>query len=223
MTSDIVTALPAVSLSGIRVAYDGREVLSDANAEMHAGELAVIVGANGAGKSTLLEVIAGTKPAAGVRAVDGPLAFVPQRATIPPRLPVTVHDVVAVGVWGRIGLWRRGGADLRMRVSAALDRLGIADLARRPFGELSGGQQQRALLAHGLARAADVLLLDEPTTGLDRDSSARILTVLRAEAAAGTAVVCVSHDPAVIDAADRVIRIADARAEVEHRGGGALP
>lgn len=221
MTSDLATA---VSLSGIRVAYDGREVLAGATAEMHSGDLTVIVGANGAGKSTLLEVIAGTTPvAAGTRAVDGALAFVPQRAAIPPRLPVTVHDVVAVGVWGRIGMWRRGGAELRMRVSAALDRLGIADLARRPFGELSGGQQQRALLAQGLARGADVLLLDEPTTGLDRDSSARILEVLRAEAAAGAAVVCVSHDPAVIDAADRVIRIADARAEVEHRGGGALP
>lgn len=176
------------------------------------GMLTVIVGPNGAGKSTLLEVIAGTRDlSSGTRRVRGHVAFVPQRAAIPPRLPVSVRDVVSVGAWGRLGLWRRMDSSARGAVARAMERLDIVTLARHPFASLSGGQQQRALLAQGLARDADLLLLDEPTTGLDTASSLRIPTVLREEAARGAAVVCVSHDPAVIEDADRVIRLHDGR------------
>lgn len=214
---------PVARVTNIRVRFDGVDALHGVDAVVPAGMLTAVIGPNGAGKSTLLEVLAGTRaPAAGTRQVRGTVAFVPQRAAIPPGLPVSVRDVVSVGVWGRIGL-RPMDAAGRSAVHRAMVRLDIARLARHPFASLSGGQQQRALLAQGLARSAQLLLLDEPTTGLDAASSLRIRTVLRDEAARGAAVVCVSHDPAVIADADRLIRLADGAvvADVREREGGA--
>lgn len=178
----------------------------------------MIAGPNGAGKTTLLEVIAGTRsPSSGTRTATGAVAFVPQRTAVSDRLPVTVRDVVTVGTWGRIGPWRRADADSRAAVDDALDRLGIAQLARTPFGALSGGQRQRALLAQGLARRADLLLLDEPTTGLDQDSGDRIRVIMSTEARRGAAVVCVSHDPAVLEHPDRLLYLTDGHLVSETR------
>ncbi|MBT2484700.1 MULTISPECIES: zinc ABC transporter ATP-binding protein AztA [unclassified Microbacterium] len=212
MSSSSAAAETAARLTHVHVAFEGREALCGVEAEIHAGSLTVIAGPNGAGKSTLLEVLAGTRvPTSGSRRVSGSVAFVPQRASIPPRLPVSVKDVVSVGTWGRLGFWRRMDSTARELVDRSLERLDIHGLARHPFTSLSGGQQQRALLAQGLAREADVLLLDEPTTGLDAASSLRIRAVLREEAARGVAVVCVSHDAAVIGDADRVISLSEGR------------
>ena len=206
-----VTA-PVVRLRAVRVDFAGRSAVRDVDLDVAPGEVAVIAGPNGAGKTTLLEVVAGTRPpSSGVRAATGAVAFVPQRTAVSDRLPVTVRDVVTVGAWGRSGPWRRLDADARAAVDDSLERLGITRLAKRPFAALSGGQRQRALLAQGLAGRADLLLLDEPTTGLDSESGERIRALLRAEARRGAAVVCVSHDPAVIGAADRVIHLADGR------------
>lgn len=189
--------------------FSGKPALCGVDLDAARGALTVIAGPNGAGKSTLLEVLAGTLvPTRG--SVDlGPLsrAFVPQRAAVSETLPLTVRDVVTVGAWGRVGPWRPLGGVGRRAVDEALDRLDLADLQRSPFGVLSGGQRQRALLAQGLARGADVLLLDEPTTALDASSAARILDAVRSEAARGVAVVCVSHDPALIEVADAVVRL----------------
>lgn len=214
MPSDLPSRLPsavAAELAAVCVAYDGRDVLHDVDLVIDRGDLAVIAGANGAGKSTLLEALAGTTPLrSGERMLRAAVAFVPQRAAVSARLPVSVRDVVMVGTWGR-GRRRPPRAEVRARVDRALARLDITPLAARPFATLSGGQQQRTLLAQGLAREAELLLLDEPTTGLDAESGRRIRAVLRDEAARGTAVVCVSHDPAVLDEADRVIRVVDGR------------
>ncbi len=202
----------AARLTSIHVSFEGRAALSAVDVDVRAGALTVITGPNGAGKSTLLEVLAGTRvPASGTRSVSGAIAFVPQRAAIPMRLPVTVNDVVSVGTWGRLGPWRPMDSTARALVKDSLERLDIHALARHPFASLSGGQQQRTLLAQGLARKADLLLLDEPTTGLDAASSLRIRAVLREEAERGAAVVCVSHDPAVIGDAEDTIRLADGR------------
>ncbi|MFK0402503.1 zinc ABC transporter ATP-binding protein AztA [Microbacterium sp. NPDC090225] len=199
---------PAARLSDVHVAFDGVDVVCGVDLHVAPGELAAIAGPNGAGKSTLLEVLAGTRsPRRGQRAVPGAVAFVPQRAAIPPRLPVTVRDVVAVGAWGRLGPWRRADASAHAAVARSLSRMEITELASSPYASLSGGQQQRTLLAQGLARQADLLLLDEPTTGLDADSSRRIRSVLREEADRGVAVVCVSHDAPLLEAADRVVRL----------------
>lgn len=212
MSSPTRTGVVAARLRSIHVSFDGRAALSEVDADIRAGALTVITGANGAGKSTLLEVLAGTRaPASGTRSVTGAIAFVPQRAAIPPRLPVSVQDVVSVGAWGRLGPWRRMDPTARELVRCSLERLDIHALARHPFASLSGGQQQRALLAQGLARSADLLLLDEPTTGLDAASSLRIRAVLREEVERGAAIACVSHDPALIGGADDAIRLSDGR------------
>ncbi|NRG41002.1 metal ABC transporter ATP-binding protein [Rathayibacter sp. VKM Ac-2835] len=207
---------PRVALRGIGVDFGGRTALDGVDLDLPPGSLAVVAGPNGAGKSTLLEVIAGTRqPTRGERSVSPAIAFVPQRTAVSDRLPVTVRDVVTVGVWGRTGRWRRVGAELRAVVAAAMERLEISALAGEAFAVLSGGQRQRTLLAQGLARGADLLLLDEPTTGLDAASAERIREILRAEAERGVTVVCVSHDPAVIALADRVVPLADGRLQSE--------
>ncbi len=196
----------------MRVSFSDREAITDVDLDVQPGVVTVIAGPNGAGKSTLLEVIAGTRsPSSGTRTATDAIAFVPQRTAVSDRLPVTVRDVVTVGAWGRTGPWRRLDTDSRAAIDDAMDRLRITGLAQQPFASLSGGQRQRTLLAQGLARKADLLLLDEPTTGLDADSADRIRSVLRAEADRGVAVVCVSHDPAVIAAADHVVRLAEGR------------
>ncbi|GAB3087407.1 zinc ABC transporter ATP-binding protein AztA [Nocardioides zeae] len=201
---------PCVQLRDVDVAFGARAALRDVSLDLHAGAVTVVAGPNGAGKSTLLEVVAGTRvPSRGSRTATGSVAVVPQRAGVSDLLPITVRDVVAVGTWGRLGAWRRADAAARAAVDEALQRLEVADLARRPYGALSGGQRQRALLAQGLAARADLVLLDEPTTGLDAASGERIRAVMADEAARGAAVVCVSHDPAVLAGADRIVALAD--------------
>ncbi|WXZ49725.1 ATP-binding cassette domain-containing protein [Clavibacter tessellarius] len=141
---------PAVALRGVRVDFGDRRALDGVDLDLLPGTLTVIAGPNGAGKSTLLEVVAGTRaPAAGTRSAADRAAFVPQRAAVSDRLPVTVRDVVTVGAWGRSGRWRRLDADARRAVDDALDRLGLIPLASQGFAALSGGQRQRALLAQG--------------------------------------------------------------------------
>ncbi|WP_336630406.1 MULTISPECIES: metal ABC transporter ATP-binding protein [unclassified Microbacterium] len=208
-----MTSLPAVRpmdavaarLRGVGVSFRGVPAILDVDLDVEVGELTVITGPNGAGKSTLLEVIAGARdPSVGGHvAAPEAVAFVPQRAQVPDGLPVTVRDIVRAGTWGRRGPRVRRRADRRRVIAEAIDRMDLGALTDRPFGELSGGQRQRALLAQALAGRPRLLLLDEPTTGLDRASSARIRTVMRDEADGGAAVVCVSHDAAVIGDADR--------------------
>ena len=202
----------AADLVDVHVSFGDRAALAGVDVHIPSGAVTVITGPNGAGKSTLLEVLGGTRAmTSGSRAVPGTVAFVPQRAAIPERLPVTVRDVVTVGAWGRVGWWRRIDADARELIDLSMERLGIEGLASTPFTALSGGQQQRALLAQGLARGADLLLLDEPTTGLDAESALRIRAVLREEADRRVAVVCVSHDDALLGDADRTVRLRDGR------------
>ncbi|MDT9594981.1 zinc ABC transporter ATP-binding protein AztA [Nocardioides zeae] len=199
-------------LRDVHVVFGLRPALCGVDVDVRAGEVLAVAGPNGAGKSTLLEVLAGTRvPTGGTRSTGAATAFVPQRAAVPDSLPITVRDVVTLGAWGRLGPWRRLDATARAAVEEALGRMGVADLARKPYASLSGGQRQRALLAQGLARGADLLLLDEPTTGLDRASGDAIRVAVRDEAGRGVAVVCVSHDPVVLAEADRVLHLEDGR------------
>lgn len=201
--------LTAVLARALRVDYSGTLALDGVDVDLHAGALTVIVGPNGAGKSTLLEVLAGARePSTGtVEVAQRTRAFVPQRAAVSPHLPLTVRDVVSVGAWGRTGPLRRLTAAHRAAIDGAMQRLDIAPLARHPFSSLSGGQRQRALLAQGLAREADILLLDEPTTGLDAASAQLNRAAIAHEVARGATVVCVSHDDRLIADADHLIRL----------------
>ncbi|SDO94102.1 zinc/manganese transport system ATP-binding protein [Microbacterium sp. ru370.1] len=203
----------ALSARALRVTFGGTTALDEVDLDVPRSALTVIVGPNGAGKSTLLEALAGARePSAGrVDAHGLARSFVPQRAAISEHLPLTVRDVVSVGAWGRAGAFRPLRAADRAAVDEALQRLDIATLARRPFGVLSGGQRQRALLAQGLARRADVLLLDEPTTGLDAASAHLNRAAIADEIGRGATVVCVSHDQRLIAAADHIVELTDGR------------
>ncbi|MEQ8145934.1 zinc ABC transporter ATP-binding protein AztA [Streptomyces sp. OP7] len=203
-----------LSLSGVCAGYPGRPVLREISAEIPKLAMTVLVGPNGSGKSTLLGVLAGViQPTAGDlhRGGDRPPAFVPQRGAVGDTLPLTVRQAVEMGRWGERGTWRRLTRRDHATVDAALDRLEIRDLASRQLGELSGGQRQRALIAQGLAQEADLLLLDEPTTGLDPEARERIGTLLRALVADGVTVVQATHDLDVARTADACLLLRDGR------------
>lgn len=186
-----------VALDEVSAGYAGRPVLRRLSARIPASATTALVGPNGSGKSTLLGVIAGVIPVAAGEVTyrtGGRPAFVVQRSRVADVLPLTVRDAVTMGRWARRGPWRRLSRSDRRVVEASMERLGIADLAGRQLGELSGGQRQRALVAQGLAQEAELLLLDEPTTGLDTAARQLITEVLAEEVADGVTVVQATHD-----------------------------
>lgn len=173
-----------------------------------------LVGPNGSGKSTLLGVLAGViRPITGVLEHAGgrPPAFVPQRGAVGDALPLTVRQTVEMGRWGERGPWRRLRRQDRAAVDSALERVGIAGLASRQLGELSGGQRQRTLIAQGLAQESDLLLLDEPTTGLDPEARERMATLLTELVADGVTVVHATHDLDAARSADACLLLREGR------------
>ncbi|MDN4640907.1 zinc ABC transporter ATP-binding protein AztA [Agreia sp. PsM10] len=193
----------------IEVRFDRTTALSGVSADFTAGTVTALSGGNGSGKSTLLGVLAGTiTPQSG--RVLGPTrrpALVVQRSAASDTLPLSVLEVVSMGRWAHRGMWRRLDAGDRETVQSCMRALGIQNLAERPLGSLSGGQRQRALVAQGLARRADVLLLDEPTAGVDADAQHCIVAALRAEARRGAIVVHATHEPSVLHEADAILRL----------------
>ena len=179
-----------------------------------AGAVTAIIGPNGAGKSTLLHAIAGLlAPRAGSLDVDagdgrGGVAYVLQATKVNEHLPLTVRETVAMGRYPARGLLGRLRDEDRAAVDRAIAAVGLTDLAGRSLHELSGGQRQRAFVAQGLAQEAQVLLLDEPITGLDLVSRQHILDAIVAERAAGTAVVATTHDLGDAAAADHLLLLA---------------
>ncbi|MGW4728232.1 zinc ABC transporter ATP-binding protein AztA [Streptomyces shenzhenensis] len=205
---------PRVRFAELCAGYPGRPVLRQLSAQIPKLATTALVGPNGSGKSTLLGVLAGViHPASGELHHDGarPPAFVPQRGAVGDTLPLTVRQTVEMGRWGERGPWRRLTRRDHATVDAALDRLGIGELASRQLGELSGGQRQRALIAQGLAQESDLLLLDEPTTGLDPEARGRIGALLTALVADGVTVVQATHDLEVARAADACLLLQDGR------------
>jgi zinc/manganese transport system ATP-binding protein len=161
-----------VRFSNLEAGYRGRPVLRQLSGSVPALAMTALVGPNGSGKSTLLGVLAGVIQATAgqLRYAEGrPPAFVPQRGAVGDTLPLTARQTVEMGRWNERGLWRPLTRRDRTVVDSAMERLGVADLAARQLGELSGGQRQRVLIAQSLAQRSDLLLLDEPTTGLDPD------------------------------------------------------
>jgi ABC-type Mn2+/Zn2+ transport system ATPase subunit len=187
-----------IEIAGMTVGYEGGPpVLSDVDLTIRQGELVALVGANGAGKSTLLKVIVGLLPPfhGTVRVLDtepreaaGRMAYLPQAEEIRWDYPLLVDDVVAMG---RIG---RRGAVVPGAERAALERVSASDLARRSVGALSGGQRQRVLLARALLADPEVLLLDEPATGVDPATEEQLMGVLSDLAAGGKTVLVSTHD-----------------------------
>lgn len=194
--------LPSIQLRQVTAVYDGVTALAQVSFALAQGDQVAVVGPNGAGKSTLFNIIAGTlKPAQGTVTIygSGPqghicVGYVPQRNRIDWRFPVTVYDVVMMGRVSKIGLLRWPRPQDRAMVAQALERVGMSALAKRQIGELSGGQQQRVFLARALAQEAELLLLDEPLTGLDLPSQETILALLAQLRQQGVTVLVATHD-----------------------------
>ncbi|WP_128819124.1 zinc ABC transporter ATP-binding protein AztA [Streptomyces sp. S063] len=204
----------SIHFSELCAGYPGRPVLHQVTGEITKLTSTALIGPNGSGKSTLLGTLAGViKPTSGdlFRTGDRPPAFVPQRGAVGDTLPLTVRQTVEMGRWGERGPWRRLTARDHAAVDATLDRLGIGDLASRQLGELSGGQRQRTLIAQGLAQESDLLLLDEPTTGLDPEARDRIGSLLTALVADGVTIVQATHDLEVARAADACLLLREGR------------
>ncbi len=207
------TVVEAVAAEALTVRRGAHTALADVDVTLPMGAVAAFVGPNGSGKSSFLHAVAGlVQPASGsVRVLGLPpraarrrVAYVLQRTRLNAVLPVSVREVVAMGTWPRDG----GRAARRHAVDRALEAVDIADLADRQLAELSGGQRQRALVAQGLAQGADVLLLDEPVTGLDLVSAERIRIAVAREQARGCTVIVATHDLAEAEQADVVVLLA---------------
>ncbi|MFI0240311.1 zinc ABC transporter ATP-binding protein AztA [Streptomyces sp. NPDC016845] len=201
-----------VHVTGLCTGYPGRPVLQQLSADIPKFAMTALVGPNGSGKSTLLGVLAGViRPTSGTVRHEGgrPPGFVPQRAAVADALPLTVRQTVEMGRWAERGPWRRLTRRDRAMVDAALDRLGIGDLAARQLGEVSGGQRQRALIAQGLAQESDLLLLDEPTTGLDPQARELIGTLLAHLVTDGVTIVQATHDLTAARLADTCLLLHD--------------
>ncbi len=198
-----VPSNPAVAVSEATVGYGERPALEQVTFEVPRGSLVAIVGPNGGGKTTLLKLVAGLlKPWSGTLSILGlqpgaaarRVAYVPQAELVDWSFPVSVWDVAMMGRYTRIGPLRRPRSVDRAAVSAALRRVGMADLGRTQIGALSGGQRRRAFLARAIAAEPDLYLLDEPVTGVDVTTQEDLMALLRAEVQAGKTVLATTHD-----------------------------
>jgi iron complex transport system ATP-binding protein len=212
-----VEPAPAVRIDGLTVRYGPILALDDAHLTVEPGQIVAVIGPNGSGKSTLLSAISGlVQPTRGSVRVHGRpprqgsprVAHVLQTTIANEAVPLTVIETVRMGCYARTGPFRPLSRQDRAAVADAVERMRIGDLARRQLHELSGGQRQRVYVAQGLAQRADVLLLDEPITGLDLITQETITEVMRAERAAGRAVVFTTHDVGTARLADRTVLVA---------------
>ncbi len=200
--SDHDKSAPSLQLDRVTVQYNGQSVLREVSFALEAGEQIAVVGPNGAGKTTLFRAIAGTlEPTSGTVHVygHGPgghicIAYVPQRSEVDWKFPATVQDVVMMGRIQKIGLLRWPSKRDWQFVRRSLDRVGIRNLAAEQIGDLSGGQQQRVFLAQALAQEAELLLLDEPLTGLDLPSQEAIFEILGELKKQNVTVLMAMHD-----------------------------
>ena len=216
----------AAILSAQDLCYQiGHRVLIDKiNLKIEPGESIALLGANGAGKTTLLRLLLGVLPAtSGAIYLEGKrltewarrdvarrIAYVPQQHT--PHFPFTVRQMVEQGRLPQQGLFRSMDADLHERVSLALETMGIADLGERVYTQLSGGERQLVLLARALLQETPLILLDEPTNGLDYGNQLRLLERLRSIADSGRSILTITHCPEhALLAANRVWALQDGR------------
>jgi ABC-type Mn2+/Zn2+ transport system ATPase subunit len=188
-----------IDVRGLTVGYRGDPAIEDISFHIHVGERIAIIGQNGAGKSTLLKAIMGLlTPRAGVITIADEgrnrLGYVPQHEDVNWDFPVTVRDVVMMGCARQIGWLRWPRSEHHARVRLALERVGLAHLADRQVGELSGGQRRRVFIARALAQQADILILDEPFSGVDASAQAELMDVLDALNRDGLTILLSTHD-----------------------------
>src|SRR5574340_1458806 len=193
---------PILKVEGLTVEYESGMALDNLAFELQRGERLAVVGPNGAGKSTLFKVIAGVlRPSRGLVEVAGHepgghicIAYVPQRSQVDWNFPATVADVVMMGRAGKLGFVRWPNAHDWELVHQALNTVRLTDLADRQISELSGGQQQRMFIARALAQEAELMLMDEPLSGLDLPAQEGILKLLDTLQAQNVTVMVATHD-----------------------------
>lgn len=213
--------MSVVRCEHVHVTRDGNPVLADISFTLEPGRFLGVVGPNGAGKTTLLRALLGLVPitSGSIEVLGRPagassdqarqIGYVPQRHTIAAHFPARVRDIVLMGRLAHFGLWRRPRAADRSAVDEALARVGILDRIDRPIGSLSGGEQRRVMLAQALCASGRLLVLDEPTIGLDLPAEHDFYELLRSlQRSLGLSVIAVSHDLlALAAAADELICI----------------
>ncbi len=193
---------PILSVSELTVRYEAATALEAVSFTLQSGERVAVVGPNGAGKSTLFKVIAGVlPPTAGEVSVFGQrpgghicIAYLPQRNLVDWNFPATVADVVMMGRVGKLGLFRHPSRRDWQIVRQALMQVGLEGLQKRQIGELSGGQQQRMFIARALAQEAELLMMDEPLSGLDLNSQEAIFDILDDLRTRQVTVLVATHD-----------------------------
>ena len=206
--------LPALSVDDLTVAYHEKPAIWDIDLEVPEGALMGIIGPNGAGKSTLIKAVLNLIPrAAGAVAFYGKpyeaarslVGYVPQRGSVDWDFPASALDVVTMGLYGKLGWFRRPRKSERELALAALDQVGLLDFAGRQISQLSGGQQQRTFLARALVQDAQLYFMDEPFAAVDAVTEKAIIDILRQLNQRGKTVLVVHHDlQTVADYFDRV-------------------
>lgn len=193
----------AVEAEELNVNYGKTSILWDLSFQIPQGVLVGVIGPNGAGKSTLLKAALGLmRPLSGKISLLGRsasevrkrVAYVPQRESVDWDFPITAEEVVLMGRYGRLGLFRRPRQADREAAAAALEQVGMSAFASRQISQLSGGQQQRLFIARALVQNADLFLLDEPFVGVDLATEKAIMALLRKQKELGKTVLIVHHD-----------------------------
>ena len=209
--------MTSIRASALAVGYGKHPVVDNISFTLQPGELLVLIGTNGSGKSTLLKTLAGLigplhgdLTLLGSPAGDLPtrVAYLPQHPVSSHTLPLCVQDVVSMGRFAHLGLFKRSTNTDRSIVLKSMKRTGIDGQANDPIRDLSGGQQQRTHLAQVLARRAEVLLLDEPTAGLDLNGRQAVAELIATERARGVTVVLATHELADAESANLVMLLA---------------
>lgn len=194
---------PAINIQHLTVSYGPVPALLDVSLQIPQGTLVGVIGPNGSGKSTLMKSILGfLKPDVGEVQVFGQsldrargrVAYVPQRGSVDWDFPITVRDVALMGRYGHVPWWKELSQRDRKLADEALEMVRMSELANRQIGQLSGGQQQRVFMARAMAQGANILLLDEPFSGVDAATERAILDVLERTKKTGRTLVVVHHD-----------------------------
>ncbi|MBN3581980.1 metal ABC transporter ATP-binding protein [Algoriphagus aestuarii] len=194
---------PILEIHDLIVSYDQSPVLWNVDLSLPSGKLIGILGPNGAGKSTLIKAIMGlVTPSSGyvkvfdktLEEVRSQISYVPQRESVDWNFPASVLDVVMMGTYGKLGLFKRPGKKEKDIALSCLDQVGMMSFVNRQISELSGGQQQRVFIARALAQEADLYLMDEPFAGVDMSTETAIFHLLKEMTAKGKTVIVVHHD-----------------------------
>lgn len=186
----------AIEIKNLTVAYGENIALEDFNLDVEIGSLMALVGPNGAGKSTLIKTILKfLKQITGeIKINKKSLAYVPQRNSVDWDFPTTLFDVVEMGCYGRVGLFKRVNKEEKAKVLKAIEQVGMLEFKDRQISELSGGQQQRAFIARALVQEADIYLMDEPFQGVDSTTEKSIVDILKKLKSDGKTLLVVHHD-----------------------------